>query len=136
MIKLKNILKEIQSNTEVKKFTYSWLSPGGNFFPVKVNHYYDAIKFFRPNNSNINSNINIDSYQVMRFLWRRGWQRITCFSKESLYSTNGIQPPNDIQKRKLIDLAKELNFEKLVYLNDEGVNYVLWSINDILEENR
>ncbi len=115
MIRLASLLKE----TLAEKKATSWLNPAGTFFPVDYSHGSDAYKYTG------------DVTDPMVILWKKGWQRVTYYSKQALYAHNEFMPPNDIQKRRLIELAQELDFPELTY--DGGTEtYVLWSIHDTL----
>ena len=60
------------------------------------------------------------------FLFNKGWQRITFYSKD-LYANNNIKPPNQKQKKELIDLAITNNFERIIYDN-ENIDKVIWHV--------
>jgi hypothetical protein len=124
VIKLTNIINEI-SDELLKKKTYSWQKPDGTFIPVEYSHGSHAFKINggQPNEDHIMN------------LWKKGWQRITSSAFLScLYAHNEVMKPNDRQKSRLIDLAKELQFEKVEWDDGEGSYNVLWSIHDVLEE--
>jgi len=120
IIKLKTLLKEI--TTEQK--STSWLDPYGNFKYVEFSHGSTAVRLAG----------TVDD--PMMILWKKGWQRVTYYTRDALYCNNAVMLPNDIQKRKLIELTQELDFPELRYDDDSGEGYkILWSKNDVLQEN-
>jgi len=123
VIKLKDILKNLQEEEEPDKErkSTSWLDECGKFYPVPGHHHAYAIR--------ITGTFN-DPESI---LWRKGWQRITYYSTGTLFTENHYMFPNDIQKRKLIDLVMDLGFNELRY--DGGKkSIILWSKEDILQE--
>ena len=120
MIKLKNIIKEINNETT------SWQNPVGDFIPTKLSHKYDAFNHIGRNDEN-----------SVKILWKQGWNRITS-DAFTLFVHNEIQPPNDKQKTKLIELAIKFNLNEIVYVarsewsgHREKIK-VIWSKNDVL----
>ena len=119
MIKLKTLLREINYNEE----TNSWQKPDGTFLPViDTTHDRDAFKYVGGDPKNDHRHI----------LWKGGWQRIVQISN-AIYANNMFRSPNDIQKRKLIELAIKLGLIDVVWDRGHGSN-LLWSKNDMLEE--
>ena len=110
MIKLANILKEITADQKA----ISWLNSAGNFFPVKVSYGHDAYR------------LTGDVENASKTLWSNGWQKVYYYKREVLNCSNELMAPNAIQKQKLIELAKELNFIELVYDNGKS-RKTLWS---------
>jgi len=106
---------------EDKRDAYSWQSPSGRFIPVKSTHAQDAweIGGKQPNTD----------YIMNR--WKAGWNRIH-YAGDSLYCHNEVMPPNERQKRKLIDLAQEIGVNEIVYDGGED-SKIIWSIYDVLE---
>lgn len=124
MIKLKDILKEIIT-TEQK--TTSWLSPGGEFIHSSHNHgssAYDIVKKL---------GIELKGESPINHLEKTGWMRITYYSRGTLYCSNEFRPPNNLQKRLLIDLTIEVGFDNLVYDNGHDT-FPIWSKKDTLQE--
>jgi len=121
VIKLKNILESIEEPTAERK-SASWLTSGGMFIPVSNHHAY-ALRI-TGNDPNPES-----------LLWKKGWMRVTYYSRGTLYVENHYMLPNEFQKAKLIDLVKELGFNELIYDNGKSRNTILWSKEDVLEEN-
>ena len=122
MIKLTDILREIESEEKFKKMAYSWQAPSGKFISVKSSHAQDAWEWGgrQPNTD----------YMVI--FWKRGWNRIHA-DQHTLFSHNEFQPPNNKQKSALIELAMELGLQEVKY--DAGEDYkILWSAHDVLEE--
>jgi hypothetical protein len=124
VIKLKDILKEI--TTEQK--TTSWLSPTGEFIHSGLKHQYTAAQIVY----DMTGKHHNDAQTI---LWEKGWQRVTYYSRGVLYSENRLRIPNDLQKKLLIDLTKEIGFGELVY--DSGFHkFILWSKKDTLQETK
>lgn len=130
MIKLTNIIKEVESEEQLKLNTYSWQKPDGTFKPVVDNHGSDVRKrllFIYPNLPQ-NTDFTVE-------MWKRGWNRIWHDGYDHcLYCHNEIQPPNDKQKAALIDLAMRLEFQEVEYDGGED-SKILWSVHDVLQEN-
>lgn len=141
MIKLKDILKKIlkpdgkyylQEGIELTKEqkTTSWLSPTGEFVFAGKNHEWTAAQIVY----NITGKHDRDARE---HLWKLRWMRVSYYTRGILYCHNEVQPPNDLQKRLLIDLTKEIGFEELIY--DDGESgfpsvKILWSKKDTLQE--
>lgn len=124
MIKLTNIINEIGDEL-LKKKAYSWQKPDGDFIPVQYSHGSDAFKIGggKPNEDHIMN------------LWKKGWQRVTFSKPLGLYAHNEVMMPNEKQKARLIELAQELELEKVEW--DAGEDYkVLWATYDFLEESK
>ena len=94
----------------------------GKFIPIKGNHHSYALR------------VTGNAPDPEKVLWEKGWQRITYYSMGTLYTENHIMPPNEIQRRKLIDLVKELNFNELKHDNGKVRDIILWSKEDFLEQ--
>jgi hypothetical protein len=105
-----------------KKLAYSWQEPDGNFIPIDYSHGSDALIYARGDAKDDN----------IANLWRKGWQRITYYGR-AIYANNEFHLPNDIQTRKLIELAMRMEFEKVEWDGGEKTK-ILWSVHDILEE--
>ena len=116
----RDTLQENEEPTAERKAT-SWLTSGGMFIPIRNHHAY-ALRI-TGNDPNPES-----------LLWKKGWQRVTYYSRGTLYVENHYMLPNEFQKAKLIDLVKELGFNELVYDNGKSRNTILWSKEDVLEE--
>lgn len=116
MIKLLHLLKEIY---KVERKIYSWLTPSGAFLPIKYSHGSDAAIFTG------------NAKDPIMDAWKKGYMRII-YMGDTLVANNEVCPPNDKQKRVLINLANESTFiNKLEY--DGGENsHLLWTINDQL----
>ncbi len=123
MIKLVNILKEIESKEQLKKLAYSWQKPDGTFIPVKREHGLDALK-------HVGGDPKDDNVVI---LWKRGWQRIFYYGTD-LNVHNEFYQPNDKQKVRLIELAIQLGFEKVEWDGGDKGDKILWSVHDVLEE--
>jgi hypothetical protein len=123
VIKLTDILKEVETEETYKKMAYSWQKPNGTFQPIKYSHGSDAWKMGgqQPNTD-----------YVMEF-WKRGWNRIW-HNHHTLFCHNEVQFPNEKQKAALIELAMNLNLQEVEYDGGED-SKILWSIHDILENN-
>ena len=130
MIKLKNILKEI-SDDLVYNDAYSWQGPDGKFIPVKHSHEYDASQIL------LKKKIKLEDRKAELMLQRMGWQRINSGSVHTIYCSNNVQPPTERQKRNLIDLALQFDFEKIICVSDEmrlkKSGKIIWSKDDVLE---
>jgi hypothetical protein len=101
----------------------SWLTNNGEFKSVMGagnHHYLDAIKYTKLKND------------PMGKLYKKGWQRVVCGSN-SVYTGNQYSKPNNIQLRKLIELAIELDRKEVVWENRNGKYQTLWSKDDVLE---
>jgi GH24 family phage-related lysozyme (muramidase) len=95
------------------------LYPNGSFHPVKRSHGADAKQFMD------------EIGDAIMAAWKAGYVRVIN-SGDSIYAHNEVMPPNERQKRALIDLAKETDSTDVKY--DYGDDYkVLWSIHDVLE---
>ena len=111
VIKLANILKEITADQKA----VSWLNPDGNFSPVKVSYGQEAYR------------LSGDVERASNVLWANGWQKVYYYKHEVLNCSNELMRPNSIQIKKLIELAKELNFIELVYDNGKA-RETLWPV--------
>lgn len=100
----------------------SWLSTRGEFFPLVGRlHLDDATKHSGMQNS-------IDARND---LFRKGWMRVT-FLNASIYVNNPKVGPNSEQKRELIDLAiLRGHINNIMYDNDD-VEKMLWTKDNIL----
>ena len=116
-----DVLQEEEEPTKERKST-SWLDSGGRFIPMMGSHHSFAMR------------ITGNALNPEEVLWKKGWQRVTYYSRGTLYVENHIMPPNDIQRRKLTDLVKELNFDVLKYDNGKDRDIILWSKEDFLEQ--
>lgn len=122
MIRLKNILKEVEDDEKYKKMGYSWQRPDGTFKPIKYSHGSDAWQM-------IGKPENTDSVNE---LWKKGWNRIW-YNPHTLFCHNELMPPNEKQKTALINLAQLLEKQEVEFDAGEG-SKILWSIHDTLEE--
>jgi hypothetical protein len=124
VIRLTNILKEIESDEKYKKMAYSWQKPDGHFIPIKYSHGSDAWQLLgKPDNTD----------GVVE-LWKKGWQRIT-YMVPVLYAHSEFQRPNDKQQAALIQLAMNLGLERVEWDGGDVGEKILWSIHDKLQEN-
>ena len=116
MILLRTLLKE---GIDIAKNRYAWLTPDGRFLPVlSGTHAEFAYKNIRPSNKAIDE------------AWTLGYMRIT-FQGAVLMAHNEKMPPNDKQKKALINLAIECGDAAVEY--DYGDDYkTLWSIHDTI----
>jgi hypothetical protein len=115
IVKLATLIKEA---LDIARKRYSWLTPYGAFIPVKYSHGSDAVSFTGNQKDPIMS------------AWKKGYIRVV-FNGNVLIAHNEVMPPNEKQKSKLIDLAKETGDYSIEY--DSGKNQkILWSIHDIL----
>jgi hypothetical protein len=116
-----DVLQESSDEEKYKKMAYSWQRPDGTFIPVRYSHGSDAWEI-------AGKQPNTDYCMIF---WKRGWNRIW-YNIHTLFCHNEVQFPNDNQKAALIDLAINMNLEKVEY--DSGNNSkILWSVHDILE---
>lgn len=116
MIKLKQLLKEGREKS------HCWLSPSGRIIPVRDTHDTTARKLIP------------SSKDPMIDLWKQGYQRVTYMYGGVLIAHNEFQPPNDIQKSVLKNIAIEGDHEKVEFDGGEEKPYIIWSVNDQLEE--
>ena len=117
-----NVLQEEEEEPTKERKSTSWLDHSGKFIPIMGNHHSFAMR------------ITGSAPNPEMVLWKKGWQRITYYSRGVLYAENHIMPPNDIQKAKLIDLVKDLEFYELKYDNGTVRDTILWSKEDALQE--
>jgi len=105
--------------------------PNGTFIPIKYSHGSDARNILWQATKNKND-FNDASDHILD-LWKLGWQRITNsnYLKE-LCTNNSLHKPNQLQKRELINLAIELESNKVTWDNDEE-DTVIWSSDDVME---
>lgn len=118
----------------------SWLSPEGEFIPTNdetgklISHPSKAVDIV-PSEEWKEDEVPAD------YLYKRGWQRIVTGKLGQFYvgyvvfSTNPFKAPNQIQKNKLIQYAKEYNANQVIYDNESlrGQNgHVIWSKDDVL----
>lgn len=129
MIKLKNMLKEMESNLE---FTYSWQKPDGTFLPVNYSHGSHAYEIMLKKSQGKDFDHGGD--HIMG-LWKLGWQRITSIRPTGIYANNEVMAPNNVQKKALIDLAIELNYQKVEWDGGDK-DAILWTSHDTLEEEK
>ena len=125
MIKLANILLE---SVDIASYRYSWQLPNGKFIPVKYSHGSHAFQILK----RLDPNTNPKDDHIME-LWKKGYNRITHMGNV-LLCHNEIKPPNDKQKKELIDLAIEVG-DDFVEWDSGNDSKILWSINDITENN-
>lgn len=116
-----DVLQEEEEPTKERKST-SWLTSGGVFLPVTGNHHGFAMRITG----------NVANPEAI--LWKKGWQRVTYYSRGTLFVENHYMPPNEFQLPKLIDLVIELDFDELKYDNGKDRDTILWSKEDVLEE--
>lgn len=120
IILLKKLLTE---NSEGRFRAHSWLSPHGNFIPLQSMDHHGVARIL--------SRGEEDRKNPIMALWRRGYQRLI-YDGDKLYTHNEMSPPNDVQKRNLIQLAKEEGFSEIFW--DYGDDSkLLWSAHDVLE---
>ena len=116
MILLKTLLTEA---IDIARNRYSWLTPDGKFLPV-INGSHAEYGY---------KNI-IKSTKVIDEMWKMGYMRV-CFMGAVLMAHNEIMPPNDKQKKALINLAIECGDTAVEY--DYGDDYkTLWSVHDTI----
>ena len=125
MISLSELLFEIYS----RKDAYSWLSPDGKFISFPGNKTHEDIAIELINKYYSDEIVNRD---YVDFLQKRNWQRITheIFGANVVYCNNRFGSPNDVQKRKLIQLCIDCNFKELIWDNDKK-DVILWSSKDL-----
>jgi len=97
---------------------YSWLSPKGEFHPVKHFHNIEASDL---------AGIQ-DSTEARDHLFNTGWMRITG-TYNTLYANSDKQIPNDSQKASLIRLATDRNMKSIEYDNNKR-SVIIWSQDD------
>ena len=101
---------------------YSWLDPEGNAFPVGNQGHdttaYQILKNELPPNK---------SYEALSLLMKRGWQRINYIGRELIASNYEGIIVNRKQKRTLIDLAHEYEFNTSEFDNGVSNNSIIWS---------
>ena len=129
MIKLKNIVGEIEDLEIFKKMSYSWQTPDGTFKPINYSHGSTAHDIRRKTHE---PNFNPKDDHIFE-LWKKHWNRIW-YSGGTLYCHNEVEPPTDKQRVKLIDLAMRIDAVDVVYDYGED-SKILWSIHDVLQEN-
>jgi hypothetical protein len=124
MIKLTNILKEIDDSADrqkYKKMAYSWQKPNGKFIPIKKSHGTDAWK----------AGGSMPNTDYVDKFWKMGYNRIW-YNVHTLFCHNEHMIPNDKQKSALIDLAINLDLQEVEYDGGEEAK-ILWSVHGVLE---
>lgn len=102
---------------EARSDAHAWLDPQGNLHPLTGSK----------NHGEVADEITKEKYpKSMHMMFKNGWQRLTFFGKD-LYAHNFLQPPNQKQKKELIDFSLENDFERIIYDN-ENQDKVLWHI--------
>jgi len=126
MIKLKNLL--LEANNDIAANRYSWLNPRGVFIPTN-NHVITAEQIIKLYNLQYDQSSE-DVYDV---LWKLGYMRIINFGN-GLVVHNKYKIPNDIQLKKLVQLADSAGDVEIEYDNGKRAGLqLLWSKNNMME---
>jgi hypothetical protein len=122
MIKLKQLL---ESADESSANLYSWLSPSGQFFPVKYPDMHSDVLVKLGFKSDWTTTIE-------KVAAKAGYMRIN-HDTYGIWVENKFQKPNDKQMAALKDLAMENHKSKIIW--DKGVRdtHILWSSYDTME---
>lgn len=106
----------------------SWLSPQGEFVPVKRYHFdeaFDIVKRYPEKSTTIKN-----AAEARDFLFEKGWMRIT-HNNRILFANNPVASPNKTQLSELKDLAIiRDHIQEIVYDNDV-TERTLWNRDDV-----
>lgn len=102
---------------------HSWLSPRGEFFPVKNSHSEDARNLCA-------TYLKIPiSQNPLQTLMQNRWMRIN-FLGPHLLVNNSFVAPNKQQKMALEQLAMTKNFQQIEFDNDSTLR-IIWTRPDL-----
>lgn len=126
MIKLKTLL--LEATDDIAANRYSWLNPRGVFIPTK-NHVKTAEQIIKL----YNLRYDPSSEDVYDVLWKLGYVRVINFGN-GLVVHNKYKIPNDVQLKKLIQLAELTGDVEIEYDNGQRSGFkLLWSKNNRME---